>query len=253
MIFRQPAGIEWQAVFVGRVLGVDMLLVKYLQSQGIGSRKQCQQLLDAGCVSLNGQVVYSNEMWAVDTIHSLSINGQNVVVIPQPYFYILLNKPMNYETSHRPQCYPSIFALLPDNLRQVPMQAVGRLDVDTTGVLLITNDGQFNHRMTSPKHKVAKQYRVGLKHVASDTLCQQLLQGVLLKDDDEIVCADAAELLDNTTLLLTISQGKYHQVKRMIAAAGNRVESLHRERFGDWSCEHLASGQWQFFNPMLPE
>ena len=129
------------------------------------------------------------------------------------------------------------------------MQAIGRLDADTTGVLLITNDGQFNHRMTSPKHKVAKLYQVGLKHAADADLCTQLRNGVLLHDDNETVHAAAAELADSHTLLLTITEGKYHQVKRMVAAAGNRVESLHRLRFGTWECADLAPGQWRFIQP----
>ena len=123
------------------------------------------------------------------------------------------------------------------------------LDADTTGVLLITNDGQFNHRMTSPKHKVAKLYQVGLKHAADADLCTQLRNGVLLHDDNETVHAAAAELADSHTLLLTITEGKYHQVKRMVAAAGNRVESLHRLRFGTWECADLAPGQWRFIQP----
>ena len=139
-----------------------------------------------------------------------------------------------------------MFSLFPDHMRNIDMQAVGRLDADTTGVLLITNDGQFNHRMTSPKYKAAKLYRAGLKHPADETFCQSLKNGVLLHDDDETVQAAEAVLENPHTLLLTITEGKYHQVKRMVAAAGNRVETLHRLKFGEWSAEHLAPGEWQF-------
>lgn len=227
-----------------------MQLLKYLQSQGLGSRKQCQWLIDNDCVVINGDI-WNNAKSTIEPadVHTLSIDGDDVVVVPMPHFYILLNKPADYETSHKPQQYPSVFSLFPDHMRNIDMQAVGRLDADTTGVLLITNDGQFNHRMTSPKHKVAKLYQVGLKHAAAADLCTQLCKGVLLHDDNETVHAAAAELANPHTLLLTITEGKYHQVKRMVAAAGNRVESLHRLRFGTWECADLAPGQWRFIQP----
>lgn len=227
-----------------------MHLLKYLQAQGLGSRKQCQWLINAGCVTVNGQPhTHAKTDINPDAVQQLHIDGRAVTVVPQPFFYLRLHKPAGYETSHKPQHHPSVFGLLPDNLRQLPMQAVGRLDADTTGVLLITNDGQFNHRLTSPRRQVAKLYRVGLKHPADDKLCRQLLHGVLLHDDNETVAAAAAELDTETTLLLTITSGRYHQVKRMVAAAGNRVASLHRLRFDQWDSEDLQPGQWRFFHP----
>lgn len=224
-----------------------MQLLKYLQAQGLGSRKQCQWLIDHDCIVINGTTANQAKS-DVDPaqVQTLEVDGEPVVPVPLPYFYILLNKPADYETSHKPQQYPSVFSLFPDHMRNIEMQAVGRLDADTTGVLLITNDGQFNHRVTSPKHKVPKLYRVTLKHPVDDTFCQTLLQGVLLHDDDETVRAAAAELANPTTLLMTITEGKYHQVKRMIAAAGNRVEQLHRETFDRFDTQNLAAGEWKF-------
>lgn len=224
-----------------------MQLLKYLQAQGLGSRKQCQWLIDHDCIAING-ITANQAKIDVDPaqVQTLEVDGESVLPIPLPYFYILLNKPADYETSHKPQHYPSVFSLFPDHMRNIEMQAVGRLDADTTGVLLITNDGQFNHRVTSPKHKVPKLYRVTLKHPVDDTFCQTLLQGVLLHDDDETVRAAAAELANPTTLMMTITEGKYHQVKRMIAAAGNRVEQLHRETFDRFDTQNLAAGEWKF-------
>lgn len=226
-----------------------MQAVKYLQAQGIGSRKLCRLLLARGRVAVNGETVDEDAEINAGSVCSLTIDGESLVVIPLPFYYILLNKPSGYETSHRPRDYPSVFSLFPDHLRVTDMQAVGRLDADTTGVLLITNDGAFNHRMTSPKHHVAKRYRVGLKHAANADFCRRLTDGVLLHDDNEIVRAAAAELTDDRTLLLTICEGKYHQVKRMVAAAGNRVEMLHREQFHVWDVRGLAAGEWRFFVP----
>ena len=224
-----------------------MQLLKYLQAQGLGSRKQCQWLIDNDCVAVNGEIRNDGKS-EIDSaeVRTLHIDGEAVQAVPQPYFYIVLNKPADYETSHKPRDYPSVFSLFPDHMRNIDMQAVGRLDADTTGVLLITNDGRFNHRMTSPKYKAAKLYRAGLKHPADETFCQSLKNGVLLHDDDETVQAAEAVLENPHTLLLTITEGKYHQVKRMVAAAGNRVETLHRLKFGEWSAEHLAPGEWQF-------
>ncbi|EGZ48187.1 pseudouridine synthase [Neisseria wadsworthii] len=227
-----------------------MQLLKYIQAQGIGSRKTCQWLIENDCIEINGTLANQpKSMINPDDVTSLSINGESFIVIPQPYFYILLNKPENYETSHKPRDYPSVFSLFPEHMRQVGMQAVGRLDADTTGVLLITNDGKFNHNMTSPKYKVTKLYQVTLKHPADQTLCDTLKAGVLLHDENEIVIAADAELNNPTTLLLSITEGKYHQVKRMVAAAGNRIEQLHRLRFGRWETGNLAPGEWRFINP----
>lgn len=227
-----------------------MQLLKYIQAQGLGSRKTCQWLIENDCIEING--ITANQPKSIinpDDVTSLSVNGRPFTVIPQPYFYILLNKPEHYETSHKPRDYPSVFSLFPEHMRQIGMQAVGRLDADTTGVLLITNDGKFNHNMTSPKQKVTKLYQVTLKHPADQTLCSLLQEGVLLHDENETVAAAAAELSTPTTLLLSITEGKYHQVKRMVAAAGNRVEKLHRLRFGSWEADKLAPGEWCFIKP----
>ncbi|MDO4693991.1 MAG: 16S rRNA pseudouridine(516) synthase [Eikenella sp.] len=226
-----------------------MNLSKYLQAQGWGSRKQCRWLIRNGLVSVNGHIL-DNDQTEIDpaAVHGLRLDGEPLAVIPYPRYYLLLNKPAGYETSHKPRDYPSVFSLLPDHLRAGRPQAVGRLDADTTGVLLITNDGALNHRLTSPKHKVAKHYRATLKHPADERLCATLLQGVLLHDEHETVAASKASLAGPTTLLLTLTEGKYHQVKRMVAAAGNRVTALHRFRFGEWDCGQLAEGEWRFID-----
>ena len=224
-----------------------MNLIKYLQAQGIGSRRQCQWLVQNALIQINGGTQGNGKAEVQpETVQSLTVDGEEAVVIPLPDFYILLNKPAGYEVSHKPRDYPSVFTLLPDQVRAADIQAVGRLDADTTGVLLITNDGQFNHRMTSPKHKVDKIYRATLKHAADPSLCAQLQAGVLLHDDNETVAAQAAKLHDAYTLILTIREGKYHQVKRMVAAAGNRVEHLHRLQFGPWDTQDLQAGEWRF-------
>ena len=133
------------------------------------------------------------------------------------------------------------------------MQAVGRLDQDTTGLLLLSDDGKFIHRMSSPKHHVPKVYEVTSKHPVDDKQIQKLLAGVVLDDDPKPVRAAACEKTGPNQLSLTLTEGKYHQVKRMIAAVGNRVEGeggaggLHRSRIGALVLpDDLKAGQWRW-------
>ena len=157
----------------------------------------------------------------------------------------MLNKPAGYECSKKPKHHPSAYSLLPGPLRVRDVQAVGRLDEDTTGLLLFSDDGQFIHRVTSPKHKAPKVYVATLKHPADAQLCTALLNGVVLNDAPKPVLALGARLIDELTLELILSEGKYHQVKRMVAAAGNRVEALHRNMIGRHHLRtNCAPGHW---------
>ncbi len=216
-----------------------------LFSQGFGTRRECAQLLAAGHVSLAGQVQQ-------DTKAEQSTDGLVFNVHGQPWPFVqralvMLNKPAGYECSQKPGRHASVMTLLPPPLRKRGVQAVGRLDVDTTGLLLLTDDGPLLHRLTSPRHHVPKVYEVGLKHAADESLVTQLLQGVVLDDDPEPVRAAAAQLHGPQRLSLTLTEGKYHQVKRMVAAAGNRVESLHRSQIGTLVLPaDLATGQWRW-------
>lgn len=174
-----------------------------------------------------------------------------------PYYekaYLMLHKPAGTECSQKPSTYPSIYTLLPSPLRLRPqkaavqgVQAVGRLDQDTTGLLLLTDDGKFIHRMSSPKHHVPKVYEVTVKHPLDDRQVDRLLSGVVLDDDPKPVRAAACEAVSALHLRLTLTEGKYHQVKRMVAAVGNRVEGLHRSRIGGLGLSaELAPGQWKW-------
>jgi 16S rRNA pseudouridine516 synthase len=129
------------------------------------------------------------------------------------------------------------------------IQAVGRLDQDTTGLLLLTDDGQFIHKMSSPKHHVPKVYEVSTKHPITAEMVQKLLSGVVLDDDPKPVKAAACKAVGDLHLKLTLTEGKYHQVKRMVAAVGNRVEALHRSQIGALVLGDLAPGQWRFLLP----
>ena len=220
-----------------------MNLERILQSQGFGSRSQCKEMILAGRVRIDGAP-------SLDPERNLATEALRFTVDAEEWeyrekIYLILNKPRHYECSHRPSFHPSVFFLLPITFLRRGVQCVGRLDEDTTGLLLFSDDGAFIHRMTSPRKKIRKIYEVGLRHVADPGLLQRLLGGVRLKDDPVPVCAASCELLSERLLRLSITEGKYHQVKRMIAAAGNRVETLRRVAIGRIELpDDLLPGQW---------
>ncbi|MFC3627463.1 pseudouridine synthase [Vogesella amnigena] len=222
-----------------------MELYRLLQQQGFGSRKECRQLISYGLVAVDGEVI---DDWrapvAVESISTLTVDGEDWPLLRLP-LYLLLHKPANYETSHQPMHHPSVYRLLPEQFSRLDVSAVGRLDVDTTGLLLFSSDGQFVHAMTSPKKQVAKLYRVTTKHPVTAELLQRLRDGVLLHDENETLAAEQVEQVAECVLDMAITQGKYHQVKRMVAAAGNRVEQLHRLALGAVTLGDLAEGEWR--------
>jgi 16S rRNA pseudouridine516 synthase len=145
---------------------------------------------------------------------------------------------------------PSPLRLRPQKAAVQGVQAVGRLDQDTSGLLLLTDDGKFIHRMSSPKHHMPKVYEVTTKHEITAQQVEKLLSGVVLDDSPKPVQAAACEKVTETHLKLTLTEGKYHQVKRMLAAVGNRVEGLHRSAIGNLQLPaDLAPGQWRWILP----
>lgn len=160
---------------------------------------------------------------------------------------VIMHKPAGYECSRKPQHHPSVLELLPLPLRERGLQPIGRLDEDTTGLLLLTDDGQLNHRLSSGRRKVPKVYLAHTRHPIDAAQIEQLLAGVILHDEPEPIAAAGAEIVDSHSLRLTVTEGKYHQVKRMVAAIGNRVEQLHREQLADLVLENgLAAGEWRW-------
>ena len=228
-------------------------LERLLQSQGFGSRKFCRSLVYTGSVRVNGDLCEDpDEVFETDDPANplcFEIEGFDGVWPYCPQAYILLNKPVGYECSRAPKHHPSVLSLLPDPLRERDVQTVGRLDVDTTGLLLLTDDGQCIHVLTSPRHAVPKVYRATLAEAADLSLCDRLLAGVLLKDENETLAAETCCLIEPMLLEMSITQGKYHQVRRMIAAAGNHVNELSRVAIGDLMLpDDLEPGDWQWLD-----
>ena len=204
-----------------------MQLDRLLQSQGFGSRRQCRALVFSGRVSVRGVAAEDPSAAIAPEDLVFAVDGETWRYTE--YATLMLHKPAGYECSRAPQHHASVLELLPVPLRARGVQPVGRLDQDTTGLLLLTDDGALNHRLSSPRHAVPKTYLATLKHAADGTLCEHLLGGVQLH--------------------IVICEGRYHQVKRMVAAAGNRVEALHREAVGDLVLPpDLAPGQWRWLH-----
>lgn len=227
-----------------------------LYSQGFGTRRVCCGLIQQGLVS-----VWASGAWQLvrDAAQPVATDGLqfNVQGVAWPYAekaVVMLHKPAGYECSHKPSAWPSVYTLLPAPLRQRPtsgalqgVQAVGRLDQDTTGLLLLSDDGQFIHRMSSPKKHVPKIYEVTTADPLDAGQVERLLAGVVLNDSPQPVRAAACQATASHQLRLTLTEGKYHQVKRMLAAVGNRVVGLHRAQIGGLVLPaDLLPGQWRW-------
>ena len=223
-----------------------MILEKMLQSQGFGSRKHCQQLIKNGAVSING-VVQSNPKEKLK-LTDLEFEVYQKKYTYQEKVYIALNKPQGYECSHQATHHFSVFDLFDDVYLNRGIQCVGRLDQDTTGLLLLTDDGQFLQALTHPKKHVPKVYVMHTADEISDEQIAQLESGVELRNEQGIFAATGVKRLAPKLLEMTIHQGVYHQVKRMLAAVGNKVEKLHRQKIGQFDLANLPEGEWQFLS-----
>jgi 16S rRNA pseudouridine516 synthase len=226
-----------------RVMDLESILF----SQGFGSRRQCRALIADGRFAVEDAVLTDPDT-DVD-VAGLMFNVDGIAWPYREFAYLVLNKPAGYECSREPQHHLSVFSLLPPQFATRGVQSVGRLDQDTTGLLLLSDDGKFVHAFTSPKRKVPKVYVVTTRHPLDDLQLDALRGGVLLHGETRPIAAVAAHARDTHTLELTVLEGKYHQVKRMVAAAGNRVEALHRERVGGFALPAgLPEGQWQWLD-----
>ncbi|WP_086984440.1 16S rRNA pseudouridine(516) synthase RsuA [Vibrio aphrogenes] len=207
-----------------------MRLDKFLcETLGV-TRREATILLRRGEVTVDGNVV---KVASIKVTEASRVEWQErYLPMPGPR-YFMLYKPEGFVCSHEDSNNPTAFVLL-DEVNMDKLHFAGRLDVDTTGLVLITDDGQWSHRITSPKHKCEKTYRVWLEDAIGEDYADQLAQGIQLRNEKELTLPAKMEVVDfaNNELLLTISEGKYHQVKRMFAALGNKVDQLHRESIG---------------------
>jgi 16S rRNA pseudouridine516 synthase len=222
-----------------------MQLERILQRHGFGTRKACRSLIRHESVAIDGAVCADPFAEIATAGLVFSVDG---IAWPYAEFAsLVLHKPAGYECSRKPQHHPSVLELLPLPLRERGVQPIGRLDEDTTGLLLITDDGRLNHALSSARRKVPKVYLATTRHPVEQAQVDRLLAGVLLNDEPEPIAAAACEIAGDNRLRLTLTGGKYHQVKRMVAAAGNRVDALHREAIGELSLPgDLKPGEWRW-------
>jgi 16S rRNA pseudouridine516 synthase len=222
-----------------------MKLAQVLYTQGFGARRECEGLVLGGHVTLDGAVCDDPHAEVEPEGLVFGVRGQ-----AWPFHakaLVLLHKPAGYECSQKPKHHPSVMSLLPPPLRVRGLQPVGRLDEDTTGLLLMTDDGALIHRLTSPKKHVPKVYEIETVDAVTEVQVDALRRGVVLHDDPLPVRAAACERTGSRALRMTLLEGKYHQVKRMVAAAGNTVSALHRSRYGILVLpDDLRPGQWRW-------
>lgn len=214
-----------------------LALADLLYTQGFGTRRACQALIEQGAVSIGGQVC--RDPARVHAVAGLEFSVHGASWPYRESASLMLHKPAGTECSHKPGAWPSVYSLLPLPLRLRPrkggvpgVQAVGRLDQDSTGLLLLTDDGALIHRLNSPRHHIPKVYEVGTAEAVDARQVERLLEGVLLEGETLPLRAAACSIRGSHALQLTLTEGKYHQVKRMLAALGNRVVRLHRSRVG---------------------
>jgi 16S rRNA pseudouridine516 synthase len=221
-------------------------LDRVLQSQGFGTRKYCRALIEDGDVAINGEVQTSYKT-TVETV-GLVLTVFDEEWVYRERVYIALYKPANFECSRKPSHHPGVLTLLPEQFTWREVQPVGRLDHDTTGLLLMSDDGPFIHAQSSPKRHVPKVYQATTQEPVTQALVDQLLAGVQLIDEPAPLAALTCVQRGEYQLEIVLEQGKYHQVKRMLAAAGNHCVALHRSQIGGLTLESLGlkEGEWCF-------
>ncbi|MHB0925501.1 MAG: pseudouridine synthase [Gallionellaceae bacterium] len=225
-----------------------LTLDRILQSQGFGTRKWCGELIADGEVSIAGKVVRDSRI-ALET-DGLEFAVYGEVWTCREHVYIALNKPANFECSRKASHHPGVLTLLPEQFTRRDVQPVGRLDHDTTGLLLMSDDGPFIHKQSSPKHHVPKVYVATTHDPVTPELVAHLLRGVKLHDEPGSLAAVTCRKVDTHQLEIVLEQGKYHQVKRMLAAAENHCVALRRSQIGMLKLDELglAEGEWCYLD-----
>lgn len=220
-----------------------MRLDKFIAENTGLTRSQAARALKSGLVTVNGKLEKSGSVKIGDT-DEICYEGERLEWVDEGQ-YFMLYKPQGYVCSHDDGEYPTVFQFF-DYPLMTKLHTVGRLDVDTTGLVLLTDDGKWSHRITSPKHHCEKTYLVTLADPVEDFYAKKLAEGILLRGEREPCLPAKMEVIDDYNVNLTISEGRYHQVKRMFAALGNKVEALHRWRIGDVVLdENLEEGEYR--------
>jgi 16S rRNA pseudouridine516 synthase len=227
----------------------SLRLDRLLANLGYGSRREVQQMAAAGWVLLDGEELTDGDQHiklSADLAVRMTIQGKPLD--PPPGMALLMHKPLGVTCSHK-DTGPLVYELLPPRWRrrEPPLSTIGRLDKETSGLLLFTDDGDLLHRVISPKKHVSKRYLATLERPLNGDELERFASGtLLLEGDDKPLLPAELWVLSPTTAWLTLHEGRYHQVRRMFAAVGNHVAALHRDRIGGLDLpEDLSPGAYQ--------
>lgn len=229
----------------------EIRLQKYIAEAGITSRRKAEELILQGKIKINGQVVETLGTKVVPNRDKIEYNGKEIK-LQDELIYILLNKPIGYVTTAKDQFYrDSVLDLVKVKQRIVP---VGRLDMYTSGALILTNDGEFVYKVTHPKHEIEKTYTVTLKGIITDKEVEKLRNGVTINNNEEEYKTRKAKVKilktdkekDISRLEIVIHEGKNRQVRKMCEAIGRKVLALHRSKIGDIGVKDLELGKWRY-------
>lgn len=206
------------------------------------TRTEAKKVLKSGDVRVNGEVI-KNAATQVHENNTIDIDGQ--ILTPRTSRYIMVHKPLNTICSNVDEVYPSILNYIEVD-KVFDLHIAGRLDADTTGLVIVTDDGRWSHNIISPNKECSKTYRVWLRNPINESAIDKFKIGVQLQGETGLTKPGSLEIIDDQEVLLTITEGKYHQVKRMFAAIGNKVIALHRESIGCVELADLALGEWRY-------
>jgi 23S rRNA pseudouridine2605 synthase len=235
-------------------------LVRFLAHAGVASRRHAEALIASGRVQVNGTPVTTQGTRIDPEQDVVTLDGQLVQGATQ-HVYVLLHKPVGYvSTAHDPQGRPTVLDLLPPELRRLRVYPVGRLDSDTSGLLLLTNDGDFALHLTHPRYSTEKHYEALVQGCPSPSAIQQLQRGVGIREDDGSMYKTAPAIVrilrhigDDCLLMLTLHEGRKRQVRRMLAAVGHPIQRLSRVGVGSLTLKGVALGKWRYLTEMERE
>lgn len=230
---------------------MELRLQKLLAAAGVASRRDAEKLITAGRVTVNGKVVSELGAKADPEIDTVCFDGQQIDLNPLK-LYVLLNKPKGYTSTREDPHAPRVVIDLVKDIDTL-LYPVGRLDVDTEGMLLLTNDGDFAMKITHPKHKIPKTYRVEARGLVSQDILAILCRGIMLEDGftapatSEVIGLNTAR--QTSMVDITIREGRKRQVRRMFETVGHPVVRLTRTRIGNLTLGKLKPGEWRFLTP----
>lgn len=220
-----------------------MRLDKFLANSGIGSRSEVKNYIRKGRIKVDGEIVKSSSINIDENINKISFDDE--IIDYHEFYYVLINKPKGYVSAVTDNVYPPVTDLVTE-YQFAKLFPVGRLDVDTTGTLLLTNDGKLCHRLLSPKYHVDKTYHVITDYDIKEEMIKDFEEGIIL--DGELTLPAKLTILGKREAELTIHQGKFHQVKRMFLKYSLKVMELDRKSFAFLNHEDLKIGEYRELN-----